>query len=161
MGPYSRWVQPSFKQTLLDHCDEYLDTTDRGNDKSRSKLITKVANDILAIAADQAALPIDLEKVLNQKLFYSYLLINRFSVSVTGSQTMLLEMRRRGPEGRSRIHEAIRHRQRHGRPSRSVAISCRKRYPRNRYRFPEAEKRISESITLHLQRFFPSSTKTT
>jgi hypothetical protein len=99
MGPYSRWVQPSFKQTLLDHCDEYLDTTDHGNDKSRSKLITKVANDILAIAADQAALPIDLEKVLNQKSFYSYLLINRFSVSVTGLQTMLLEMRRRGPEG--------------------------------------------------------------
>jgi hypothetical protein len=87
MGPYSRWVQPSFKQTLLDHCDEYLDTMDRGNDKSRSKLITKVA-----IAADQAALPTNLEKVLNQKLSYSYLLINCFSVSVTGLQTMLLEM---------------------------------------------------------------------
>ena len=72
MGPYSRWVQPSFKQTLLDNCDEYLNTTDRSNVKTRSKLITKVANDILATAADQAALPTDLEKVPNQKLFYLY-----------------------------------------------------------------------------------------
>jgi len=162
MGPYSLWVQQSFKQTLLDHCDEYLNTTNRGNGKSRSKLITNVANDILAVAADKAALPTDLEKVLNQKLFYSYLLISLFSVSVTGLQTMLLEMqRRRDPEGRGRIHEAIQHQQGHGWPSWSVAISCRRRCPRSRNCFPEAEKKISESITPHLQKSFPSSMKKT
>jgi hypothetical protein len=162
MGPYSRWVQQSFKQTLLDNCDEYLKTTDRGNGKSRSKLITKVANDILAIAADKAALPTDLEKVLNLKLCCWYLLMSLFSVSVTGLQTMLLEMRRRrGPESRSRIHEAIQHQQGHGRPSRFVAISCRRKFLRSRNCFPEAEKKISESIMPHLQISFPSSMKKT
>ena len=66
MGPYSRWVKESFKQTLLDNCDEYLDTTDRGTDKTRSKLITRVAQDIAAIAlAKTEELPDDLEKVNN------------------------------------------------------------------------------------------------
>jgi hypothetical protein len=66
MAPYSRWVKESFKQTLLDNCDEYLETTDRGTDKTRSKLITRVAQDITAIAlAKKEELPDDLEKVNN------------------------------------------------------------------------------------------------
>lgn len=64
MGPYSRWVHQSFKQTLLDHCDEYLDTTDRGGDKTRTKLIARVANNIASIAQEkEVPLPDDLEKV--------------------------------------------------------------------------------------------------
>jgi hypothetical protein len=64
MAPYSRWVKESFKQTLIDNCDEYLDTSDRGTDKTRSKLITQVAQDIAAIAlAKKEELPDDLEKV--------------------------------------------------------------------------------------------------
>jgi hypothetical protein len=64
MAPYSRWVHKSFKQTLLDNCDEYLETTDRGTDKTRSKLITRVAQDIAAIAEGKSVpLPDDLEKV--------------------------------------------------------------------------------------------------
>jgi hypothetical protein len=64
MAPYARWALPSFKQILIDHCDEYLDTSDRGSDKSRSKLITRVANDIAAIAKDKKeAVPDDIEKV--------------------------------------------------------------------------------------------------
>ena len=72
MAPYSRWVKESFKQTLLDNCDDYLETTDRGTDKTRSKLITRVAQDIAAIAlAKEEELPDDLEKVnnLNVMLF--------------------------------------------------------------------------------------------
>jgi len=66
MAPYSCWVKESFKQTLLDNCDEYLETTDRGTDKTRSKLITRVAQDIAAIAlAKKEELPDDLEKVNN------------------------------------------------------------------------------------------------
>lgn len=64
MAPYARWVLESFKHILVDSCDEYFDTNDRGNDKSRSKLITRVANDIAAIAQDKKEhVPDDLEKV--------------------------------------------------------------------------------------------------
>jgi len=67
MAPYSRWVHSSFRQTLLDYCDDYLDTSDRGTDKTRSKLITRIAQEITAIANAQVkavTLPDDLEKVI-------------------------------------------------------------------------------------------------
>jgi hypothetical protein len=65
MAPYARWVKESFKQTLMDACDEYLDTNDRGNEKTRSKLITRVADEIGAIAKDKTEdVPNDLEKVV-------------------------------------------------------------------------------------------------
>jgi hypothetical protein len=75
MAPYSRWVKESFKQTLLDNCDNYLETTDRGTDKTRSKLITRVAQDIAAIAlAKEEELPDDLEKVKNLKvMLFAYI----------------------------------------------------------------------------------------
>jgi hypothetical protein len=75
MAPYSRWVKESFKQTLLDNCDDYLETTDRGTDKTRSKLITRVAQDIAAIAlAKEEELPDDLEKVKNLKvMLFAYI----------------------------------------------------------------------------------------
>ena len=62
------WVHPSFRQTLLDHCDEYIDSSDCGNDKTRSKLITKVSKDIADIvqaANEEISLPSDLEKVIH------------------------------------------------------------------------------------------------
>jgi hypothetical protein len=75
MAPYSRWVKESFKQMLLDNCDDYLETTDRGTDKTRSKLITRVAQDIAAIAlAKEEELPDDLEKVKNLKvMLFAYI----------------------------------------------------------------------------------------
>ena len=64
MAPYARWVLESFKHILVDSCDEYFNTSDRSNDKSRSKLITRVANNIAAIAQDKKErVPDDLEKV--------------------------------------------------------------------------------------------------
>ena len=64
MGPYTRWVKELFKWTLLDNCNEYLDTSYRGTNKTQSKLITQVAQDIAAIAlAKKEELPDDLEKV--------------------------------------------------------------------------------------------------
>jgi hypothetical protein len=64
MAPYSRWVLASFKQTLIDACDEYMKTTDRGTDKSRSTLITRISNEITEItSAKKEELPDDLEKV--------------------------------------------------------------------------------------------------
>ena len=67
MAPYARWVLPSFKQTLLGACDEYMTTNDRGNDKTRSKLITRVAKDITDIVEGNEGerVPDDLEKVGN------------------------------------------------------------------------------------------------
>jgi len=64
MAPYSRWVLPSFKNTLLGNCDSYLESSDRGNDKTRSKLITQVTQEIATIAqANGEPVPDDLEKV--------------------------------------------------------------------------------------------------
>jgi len=64
MAPYAHWVSPLFKQILVDHCDEYLDSRDCGNNKSRSKLITWVANEIAAYVQDKKeAVPDDIEKV--------------------------------------------------------------------------------------------------
>jgi hypothetical protein len=65
MAPYARWVLDSFRQILLDACDEYLDTNDRGSEKKRSKLITRVSKDISDIVgAKKERIPDDLEKVV-------------------------------------------------------------------------------------------------
>jgi len=62
-------MNDSFKQTLLDSCTEYMDTTDRGSVKTRSTLITRVAQDITAIAqAKNLELPDDLEKVNDRRI---------------------------------------------------------------------------------------------
>ena len=66
MAPYNRWVLPSFRDTLLNHCDRYLESSDRGNDKSRSKLIVQVAQAITDIAREKSEqVPDDLEKVVS------------------------------------------------------------------------------------------------
>lgn len=66
MPPYARWVHASFKQTLIDACEAYVQTNDRGNDKARSKLITQVTQDITDIARNNnETLPDDVEKVLS------------------------------------------------------------------------------------------------
>ena len=65
MAPYNRWVLPSFRDTLLNHCDRYLESSDRGNDKSRSKLVVQVAQAIIDIARGNGeSVPDDLEKVV-------------------------------------------------------------------------------------------------
>ena len=64
MAPYMCWVLESFKHILVDSCNKYFDTSDYGSDKSWSKPITQVANDIAAIAqAKKECIPNDLEKV--------------------------------------------------------------------------------------------------
>jgi hypothetical protein len=49
MSPYSHWVHPSFRQTLVDYCDEFLQSSDQGTKKTRSKCITQVAQEITDI----------------------------------------------------------------------------------------------------------------
>jgi hypothetical protein len=64
MPPYTRWVHASFRDVLSKSCDEYLKTSDRGNDKTRAKLVTRVSKDITEIAKrEKETLPDDLEKV--------------------------------------------------------------------------------------------------
>jgi len=93
MAPYARWVLESFKHILVDSCDEYFDTNDRGNDKSRSKLITRVANDIAAIAQDKKEhVPDDLEKVNVYLLPTLNINVNISSVSAYGLVTMRVVM---------------------------------------------------------------------
>jgi len=96
MAPYARWVHQSFKQILVDACDEYLDTNDRSNEKTRSKLITRVSKDISDIAqANKEAVPDDLEKVITPYIIVP-LNHNQFpSVSAYGLETMHPDMRKR------------------------------------------------------------------
>lgn len=66
MAPYARWVLPSFRTILVNHCNDYLNSSDRGTDKARSKLITEVAKDITDIAQQREEnIPDDLEKVIS------------------------------------------------------------------------------------------------
>src|SRR5882672_1411513 len=109
MAPYARWVLPSFKQILVDACDTYLDTNNRSNEKTWSKLITRVSKDISDIAqANNKAIPDDLEKVAKPYIIV-LLNSNRFpSVSAYGLGIMHLEMhRRRGQRRPSWIHVVI------------------------------------------------------
>lgn len=65
MAPYARWVHDSFKQLLLDSCDEYLKTNDRSTNKACSAFITQVSKDIVDITQGKnVILPDDLEKVI-------------------------------------------------------------------------------------------------
>ena len=69
MAPYARWVLPSFRTILVNRCDDYLNSSDRGTDKGRSKLITEVAKDITDIAQENGEnIPDDLEKVIFQHI---------------------------------------------------------------------------------------------
>ncbi len=43
---YSRWVKDSFKHILTGACDEYFQTDDRGNDKTRSKFLARITKEI-------------------------------------------------------------------------------------------------------------------
>ena len=64
MAPYARWVHSSFKQTLIDACDEFLESNDRGTDKKCTEVIKRVSKDITDIAQEKGEqLPDDLEKV--------------------------------------------------------------------------------------------------
>ncbi|KAI0244961.1 hypothetical protein BJV78DRAFT_1289978 [Lactifluus subvellereus] len=64
MAPYNHcWVKPSFLNLLRDSCDAYLESSDRGMDKTQSKLITKVSGEIAAIVErTNEPVPDDLEK---------------------------------------------------------------------------------------------------
>ena len=65
MAPYACWVLPSFREILVGACDEYLESNDRGTNKKRSKLITRIAKDLTDIAQEKGEqLPDDLEKVM-------------------------------------------------------------------------------------------------
>jgi hypothetical protein len=58
------WVLPSFKQILIDSCEEFMHATDKVKDKPRTALITRVADEIRQAVIDtDATLPDDLEKV--------------------------------------------------------------------------------------------------
>ena len=74
MAPYTRWIYDSFKQTLIDTCDEYLATNDCGSEKKRSILITRVSKEIAAIGVEQnVAVPNKLEKVIpNHRKYHAY-----------------------------------------------------------------------------------------
>jgi hypothetical protein len=58
------WVLPSFKHILIDSCQEYLNSTNKGKEKTRSALITRVSGEIRhAVEGTTDKLPEDLEKV--------------------------------------------------------------------------------------------------
>ena len=66
MPPYNCWVHDSFKEILLNHCGEFLEPSDWCSEKTQSKLITQVLQQIADIAKENRDIPLldDLEKVL-------------------------------------------------------------------------------------------------
>jgi hypothetical protein len=65
------WVLPSFKQILIDSSNEYVNTTDKGRDKARTTLISRVAAEIRnTIDGTVQTVPTDLEKVPFMSSFY-------------------------------------------------------------------------------------------
>ena len=64
MAPYAHWVHDAFWHILVESCDEFLQTSDRGGDKARSQFVTNIASQITVIAEVlNTVLPDDLEKV--------------------------------------------------------------------------------------------------
>jgi hypothetical protein len=66
MAPYICWVHDSFKKVLLASCDAFLESNDWGPEKTWSKLIKTVSEEITEISKQTyEPLPDDLEKVSN------------------------------------------------------------------------------------------------
>jgi hypothetical protein len=66
MAPYTHWVHDSFKKVLLVSCDAFLESNDQGPEKTRSKLIKMVSEEITEISEwTHEPLLDDLEKVSN------------------------------------------------------------------------------------------------
>jgi hypothetical protein len=62
-----KWATPSFREILVEHCQAFLDSNNLGKDKSRSKLIQQVAEEIQASAKESGEkVPPDLQKVSYQ-----------------------------------------------------------------------------------------------
>ena len=49
MAPYACWVHDVFRHILVESCDEFLQTSDRGGDKARSQFVTNIASQITVI----------------------------------------------------------------------------------------------------------------
>lgn len=58
-----KWVHSSFKSILSDNCQAYLDSSDLGKTKTRTLLISDVAEKIREAATPGCELPGDLNKV--------------------------------------------------------------------------------------------------
>lgn len=64
MAPHVRWVHDSFRPLLRDYCDEYLESSDQGSEKLRTKLIEKVCTELRALASDNnIPITVELDKV--------------------------------------------------------------------------------------------------
>ena len=65
MAPYTHWIHDLFKNLLHNSCDEYLESSDCGQDKIQTKLITRVSANIAEIASNNnVVVPSDLENVV-------------------------------------------------------------------------------------------------
>lgn len=66
MPPYNCWVHDLFKKILLNHCSEFLESSDQCPEKTQSMLITQVLQQIADIAKENGDIPLldNLEKVL-------------------------------------------------------------------------------------------------
>lgn len=58
MGPYAKWTTDGMKIILKSNVVAYKDTTDRGTNDTRSKLISKITRELQAKSANE---PFDAE----------------------------------------------------------------------------------------------------
>ena len=78
---------PSFKQILIDSSNEYVNTTDKGRDKARTTLISRVAAEIRnTIDGTVETVPTDLRKVQFMSSFYYSSNSDIYRLSARGSE---------------------------------------------------------------------------
>jgi hypothetical protein len=59
------WFQPLFKHILVESCEEFINSSNKGKHKTRSTLINRVAEEIRqAVEGTNDTLPSELEKVI-------------------------------------------------------------------------------------------------
>jgi len=109
------WVLPSFKNILIDTCQEFLQSTDKSKEKTRSSLITRVAGEVCqVIEGTTDTLPEDLEKVGFNPTDINYT-DGGYRLSERGFKTRPADMLMETLRGSlKRIHVATRSRRRPG-----------------------------------------------
>lgn len=102
MPPYNCWAHQFFRDTLIAAHDKYLESTDHGPDRTWTKLIAKVSQDISDTAKGQMNIfiPDNLENVFPLRMSQN----NRYGMLIHGLVTMPADMRKNQGQQRQTRH---------------------------------------------------------
>jgi hypothetical protein len=144
------WVRPSFKQILIDCSQEYLNTTDKGREKTRTAMISRVADEIRkTVEGTEDTLPEELEKVQLSLMNQSEIEADFSRLSAHGSETKPADMLKVMAERNLKTtHVVIRLQQNPGLQSPSAEAYTQNRFLRFKYDSPVEVKRFSVTMAL-------------